>query len=513
VRSKIAQVQAPQTPATPAGTTTNTSTTPNVQVLRTVLMPTVRSGTTTFSDGTQLMWSDQYQSMVLIPTQGPVQIINKTLDASQYGALMRTDMKVERDMTTDESDQFDRYFGPIKQRGASSKRVATLVSVPVEVWKHITASVNDLVSSVKDLPATAENINLKTKIAFTQSLLETAENYGKAFANQRTAKGAVEIPADAPQKILQLIDITLQMVDNPNAALSDIKRNLGFLRSDVSQLMKSNALAPASTPPKYNEAPKPAPKKTSMKVTCDACGGKGYTSRMGSTDKECTACKGTGKVNKSMVDTMADPMVSKTSNRKVDKMANMSKVAVDTATEKYWTEYFHEYGEMWVRDIPRRLRLAMRKANKDAQSGTVAPLSHWRGEDGSLVIEAAHVVRSGDHIKRSLVKASFSNDGKLTSLQVFPVTGGYQSKSAQQNGGGKIPTWYFINNQGWRIMLQAADEQSAWRELVQELRDNDEWEQSRKYSRLPDNQAVALAQKEWRFNQEDYDYVNGKGSK
>jgi len=102
----------------------------------------------------------------------------------------------------------------------------------------------------------------------------------------------------------------------------------------------------------------------------------------------------------------------------------MDKTAVDQAAVKYWEQYFSEYGEMWVRDIPRRIKSAMtRSAELKAKSvnGILKPLAKKRAEDGTLSIEAAFTGKIDDKIAKVLVTTSFDKAGKMLQFEAHQV--------------------------------------------------------------------------------------------
>lgn len=101
----------------------------------------------------------------------------------------------------------------------------------------------------------------------------------------------------------------------------------------------------------------------------------------------------------------------------------MRKVAVDKATQNYWSDYFSEYGKMWVRDIPRRVKVAMRrKVNATKVEGNIAPIAANIDEnDDSLLIEAAFVGKIDDRDATILVTAEFDSSGNMQSIEAFQV--------------------------------------------------------------------------------------------
>lgn len=102
----------------------------------------------------------------------------------------------------------------------------------------------------------------------------------------------------------------------------------------------------------------------------------------------------------------------------------MDKVAVDKATKQYWDTYFKEYGKMWTREIPRRVKTAMIRTKdlgvKTAE-GNVVPIAHNVSEDGNLFVEAAFSGKLDDQDAKVLITASFSEEGKMLSFEANRV--------------------------------------------------------------------------------------------
>jgi len=102
----------------------------------------------------------------------------------------------------------------------------------------------------------------------------------------------------------------------------------------------------------------------------------------------------------------------------------MDKVAVDKATQDYWNNYFNEYGQMWTRNIPRRIKVAMTKSKdldiKTAE-GNVAPIAHSIEDDGHLSIEAAFVGKLDDKESRVLVTAEFNESGRMLKFEATRI--------------------------------------------------------------------------------------------
>ena len=101
----------------------------------------------------------------------------------------------------------------------------------------------------------------------------------------------------------------------------------------------------------------------------------------------------------------------------------MEKTAVDNAAKDYWATYFKEYGQMWVRDVPRRIKSAVRRREKAASIvGRIAPMAADVADDGTLSIEAAFVGKLDDQDARVLITAQFDAKGRLQNIETTRVT-------------------------------------------------------------------------------------------
>jgi hypothetical protein len=101
----------------------------------------------------------------------------------------------------------------------------------------------------------------------------------------------------------------------------------------------------------------------------------------------------------------------------------MDKTAIDNAAKKYWGTYFREYGQMWVRDIPRRIKNAMRRTSKTANlDGTLAPMAANIGPDGSLSVEAAFVGKIDDQDAKILITALFDREGHMKEIETTRIS-------------------------------------------------------------------------------------------
>jgi hypothetical protein len=103
----------------------------------------------------------------------------------------------------------------------------------------------------------------------------------------------------------------------------------------------------------------------------------------------------------------------------------MDKTAVDSAANKYWSTYFKEYGKMWVRNIPKRIKTAMlqtKELNVKTAEGSIAPVAHDISEDGILSLEAAFSGKLDDQDARVLILAEFSEDGKMRKFEATRIS-------------------------------------------------------------------------------------------
>ena len=92
----------------------------------------------------------------------------------------------------------------------------------------------------------------------------------------------------------------------------------------------------------------------------------------------------------------------------------MQKVALDQAASKYWSDYFKEYGQAWVRNIPRRIKQAtLRQQKASSIEGEFAPLAADTSKDGTLSIEAAFIGKIDDQNAKIMITASFNDEGKM----------------------------------------------------------------------------------------------------
>lgn len=103
----------------------------------------------------------------------------------------------------------------------------------------------------------------------------------------------------------------------------------------------------------------------------------------------------------------------------------MNKTAVDQATKEYWDNYFMEYGQMWTREIPRRIKTAMvktRELSVKTANGIVVPLAHNVAEDGTLSLEAAFKGELDGQPSVVLVTAEFNEHGRMLKFEANRVS-------------------------------------------------------------------------------------------
>jgi len=101
----------------------------------------------------------------------------------------------------------------------------------------------------------------------------------------------------------------------------------------------------------------------------------------------------------------------------------MDKTAVDSTAKDYWTTYMKEFGAMWVRDIPRRIKQAVRREIKANDiDGDLVPIASDVSKDKTLSVEAAFVGKVDGVDSKILITASFSADGKMQSLDTTRIS-------------------------------------------------------------------------------------------
>ena len=100
----------------------------------------------------------------------------------------------------------------------------------------------------------------------------------------------------------------------------------------------------------------------------------------------------------------------------------MNKVAIDETAKKYWSEYFHTYGELWTRDIPRRLKSAALEKTAAKIEGAFSPMANSVADDGSLSVEAAFVGTIDGQQARGLATAVFDKSGNITTFEFCRVS-------------------------------------------------------------------------------------------
>ena len=93
----------------------------------------------------------------------------------------------------------------------------------------------------------------------------------------------------------------------------------------------------------------------------------------------------------------------------------MNKVAVDAKAKSYWTSYFKSYGELWVRDIHKRVhQAALEKTGAKEIEGAFSPLANSVDNKGLLSIEAAFVGKIDGKDAKGIATATFTADGNVS---------------------------------------------------------------------------------------------------
>jgi hypothetical protein len=101
-----------------------------------------------------------------------------------------------------------------------------------------------------------------------------------------------------------------------------------------------------------------------------------------------------------------------------------TKTAVDQAAKDYWISFYKEYGETWVRDVPRKVKAALiadkRIAAKDTevQPGQLYPLAHARLSTGGIRVEG--IYRAGGE-KRLAFVVDFDKDGASKDIKTYEL--------------------------------------------------------------------------------------------
>ena len=97
----------------------------------------------------------------------------------------------------------------------------------------------------------------------------------------------------------------------------------------------------------------------------------------------------------------------------------MTKSAVDQATKKYWDTYFKDYGKMWTRSIPRRIKAAIKNVRGlgvRSIEGNVIPLAQ-NVTDGFMSLEAAFSGKVNGNDAKFLITAEFNSDGRMLKFE------------------------------------------------------------------------------------------------
>ena len=106
------------------------------------------------------------------------------------------------------------------------------------------------------------------------------------------------------------------------------------------------------------------------------------------------------------------------------------KVAIDSFAKAYWIKLYGEYGKMFVRDIPRKIKraaaLELAPGQKTASdefdaSGSVVPCGHAILDNGGIAIEG---VFEHDTIGKFAFQTRFNENGEVTSFDSIKLTAG-----------------------------------------------------------------------------------------
>jgi hypothetical protein len=101
----------------------------------------------------------------------------------------------------------------------------------------------------------------------------------------------------------------------------------------------------------------------------------------------------------------------------------MEKTAVDKTAKDFWISYLKDYGQMWVRDLPRRIKQAVKRELKASTiEGEVVPLAKDISKDNTLSVEAAFIGKVDDKDAKVLITASFNGEGKLEDLDITRIS-------------------------------------------------------------------------------------------
>ncbi len=100
----------------------------------------------------------------------------------------------------------------------------------------------------------------------------------------------------------------------------------------------------------------------------------------------------------------------------------MHKKAVDAKSKEYWDSYFKEYGKSWTRDIPRRMKQAVRREVEASKiEGLFKPLAKHVNDDNSLSLEAAFIGKLDDQDAKVLITAEFNSNGVMQEFEATRI--------------------------------------------------------------------------------------------
>jgi hypothetical protein len=96
------------------------------------------------------------------------------------------------------------------------------------------------------------------------------------------------------------------------------------------------------------------------------------------------------------------------------------KTAVDQAAKDYWKAFYKEYGETWVKDVPRKIKAALisnkkvAAKNDEVKPGQIRPLAHAKFTTGGIRVEGIY---QGANKKNLLFVADFDKAGNVKSIE------------------------------------------------------------------------------------------------
>lgn len=96
-----------------------------------------------------------------------------------------------------------------------------------------------------------------------------------------------------------------------------------------------------------------------------------------------------------------------------------TKTAVDQAAKDYWISFYKEYGETWVKDVPRKIKAALiakkrvAAATDEVRPGQIQPLAHVAFKTGGFRLEG--IYQASDN-KKLMFVADFNKAGEVQDI-------------------------------------------------------------------------------------------------